>query len=376
MSRSQPATWVEIDSAAIAANYQALAQWVAPTPVMGVVKSNAYGHGIIEVARLLQEVGAPSLGVNSALEALHLRRNGITVPLVVFGYTEPELVANLVDHDVAISIFSKAQLGQIAQTLTATKKPLNVHLKVETGLGRLGFLPQELASIKLDKAKFQLEGIYSHFASVEEANLGYAQRQMSEFQAAIAQIKIPKNLTRHMASTAAALLLPEARFDLVRMGIGLYGLWPSEEVQKLVQQKFGKIPTLTPALGWQTRIVDLKRVPKGNFVGYGCSWQATRPTIVGVVPLGYNEGLPRRYATGKMLVRDQPSPIIGRICMNMTMLDVTDIKGATEGDLVTVIGGKTHPISVDAMAQELGTINYEVTTRIPAFVPRIYKGEQ
>lgn len=378
MKKSQLGSYIEVDLGAIAHNLAVLKEWVQPTPVMAVVKSNAYGHGMLPVAQALQTAGVQWFGVVSADEGLALRRSGIKGRIVILGWVPPERFKELAAGQLEVALFSPKQWERAVEETTPSP-PLRVHLKIETGLGRLGFLPEELRAIK-PNPNIEVAGIYSHLASVEETNLPYAQRQITIFQAVLEDVPA-KNITRHLASTASAVLLPESRLDLVRLGIGLYGLWPSREVRLLVRQKFGTAPVLTPTLRWYAQVVHLGTVEKGGYVGYGCGWQARRRTRVAVIPLGYAEGLPRGYATGgHVIVRGELAPMIGRICMNMTMLDVTDVRGVSVGDTVTLLGanprtgsGQAHRgVSADEMAQALGTINYEVVTRIPRETPRVF----
>ncbi len=363
--------WVEVDYRAICANYAVLKRTISPAKVWAVVKGNAYGHSMIEVAQALQDDAAGFVVANGS-DALELRKAGISQPILVVGWVDPASAPELARNHIEVGVFSSANIKELEHSLVNTTVPLRVHLKVETGLGRLGFPPIEIARIK-ENPHLSVVGVYSHFASVEEANLSHSQAQLERFAAAGAKFEHP--VARHMASTASALLLPEARFDFVRVGIGLYGLWPSPEIRTLVKKKFGKLPNLTPALSWKARLIHIGEVPKGGYVGYGCSFRATRATRVGVLALGYAQGLARAYAQGGvMLVAGQRVPIIGRICMDMTMLDLTDCTFVKPGAIVTIIGRDGEEvISADEMATILGTINYEVVTRIPSTTVRISK---
>ena len=364
-------SWIEVDYRAISANYAVLKRTISPAKVWAVVKGNAYGHGMIGVAQALQDDAAGFVVANGS-DALELRKAGISQPILVVGWVDPHSASELALNKIEVAAFSSANIKELEQALVNTTIPLRVHLKVETGLGRLGFPPIEIARIKVNP-HFSVVGIYSHFASVEEANLTHSQAQLERFAEAGAKFEHP--VARHMASTASALLLPEARFDFVRVGIGLYGLWPSPEIRTLVKKKFGKLPNLTPALSWKARLIHIGEVGKGGYVGYGCSFRASRPTRVGVVALGYAHGLPRSYAQGgMMIINGQRAPIIGRICMDMTMLDLTDCTAVKPGAIVTIIGRDAkEEITADEMAKVLGTINYEVVTRIPSTTMRISK---
>lgn len=364
-------SWVEVDYRAICANYAALEHAVSPAKVWAVVKGNAYGHGMVSVALALQDAAAGFVVANGS-DALELRKAGIAQPILVVGWVDPRSAPELAQAKIEVSAFSSAYIQELEQALSHTTVPLRIHLKVETGLGRLGFQPEEIVHLKTSP-HLSVVGIYSHFASVEEANLAHSRSQLERFTAA--EAKFGHSVARHMASTASALLLPEARFDLVRVGIGLYGLWPSPEIRTLVKKKFGKLPNLTPALSWKARLVHIGEVPQGGYVGYGCSFRASRPTRVGVVALGYAQGLPRSYAKGGiMLVNGQRVPIIGRICMDMTLLDLTDCALAEPGAIVTIIGRDAkEEITADKMAKILGTINYELVTRIPSTTVRLSK---
>lgn len=246
---------------------------------------------------------------------------------------------------------------------------------METGLGRLGFgvaeLPTALAAVDANPA-VRIEGISSHFASVEEQDLGYTARQLAAFERATSQVN--RSLIRHIAATAAVLQLPETHLDMVRAGIGIYGLWPSEGVRQAVAALHPSIQ-LQPALSWRARLVHVKRVQAGTSVGYGRTHAVAEPTTVGVLPVGYADGYDRGLSNrGQVVIRGQRCPIIGRVAMNMTMVDLTSVSQVAVGDVVTLIGSDDRAsISADELAEWAETINYEIVTRIPAHIPRRYE---
>ena len=369
---NEPLTWLEIDLAAIRQNVATLKSLVpATTKFLAVVKSNAYGHGLIPVARAAVDAGADWLGVVAMSEALLLRATNLTVPIVVLGYTDPADWTAAADQSVRVLIATAEQLA----ALHDYRGPrLIIHLKVETGLGRLGFVASNVPAM-VDQIRsltnVELEGVSSHFASVEEQDLAYTQRQVDELLRATDGLG--STVIRHIAATAAILQLPTSHFDLVRAGIGIYGLWPSEGVSRAVEQTNPAI-RLIPALSWQTRLVQTKIVESDQSIGYGRTHRVTTGTIVGVLPIGYADGYDRRLSnTADVLIRSRRVPVIGRVAMNMCMVNLSTIPDARVGDIATLIGRDgDEEITADDLALWGDTINYEIVTRIPNHVHRNY----
>ncbi|HEU4412613.1 MAG TPA: alanine racemase [Polyangiaceae bacterium] len=374
-------TWVEIDRRAIAHNARALRAWVAPAALMAVVKGNAYGHGQREVAELLRgEVDW--FGVNSLAEAELLRQDGHDRPTLILGHTPPAGAADVVRGGFRQVVYDEAGVEALAAAAAREGRVARVHLEVETGTNRLGVRPGragELAALVRARPSLWLEGAYAHFANVEDSlDDSFADLQLSRLRAALEGLEVGGRLAvKHAAATAAAVLYGRTRFDLVRAGIGLYGLWPSAVTERAAREA-GLELDLRPALTWKARVAHLNDVPLGETIGYGCAYYVSQPRRIATLPVGYYEGLDRGLSGlgpeggGVVLVGGRPAPIVGRVAMNMCMVDVTRIPGVRVGDEVVLIGrqGDAHA-PAEAMAERLGTINYEIVTRIGASVPRV-----
>jgi len=379
----EPLIWAEIDLEAIANNVRELRRLThADARFMAVVKANAYGHGTEAVARSALENGADCLGVARIGEAIALRESGFEVPILIFGRTPPSLASQLAAHSLTATLFDLPSAKAYSESAQSRGETIRVHLKVDTGMGRLGILPdsrrptdwqfsavQEVLEIS-QLPGLDIEGIYTHFASSDSKDKSYAQYQLDEFNAFLAELDRAgiKISVRHAANSAAIIELPEAHFDMVRAGISLYGLPPSSEVDLSNVR-------LIPAMTLKAQIVHVKSVDSGFKVSYGSTWEAANPTVIASVPVGYADGYRRELSNrGKMIVRGHKAPIAGRVCMDQTMLDVGHIPGVQVGDEVVIIGQQENTtISADDIAAELGTINNEVVSSIMARVPRIHK---
>lgn len=387
--------WVEVDLAAIRHNFRKLQDKFRPSGVLAVVKSEAYGHGLLPVAKTLAEEGAWGLAVVTSQEGLKLRQAGIMKPIVVVGpVIEPEMEKAL-QADLSLPVHDLHLAKLLSGLAVKLGKTARVHLKIDTGLSRLSVpTEQSLAFARQVVALkgLELEGIYSHLADAEGLDQSYTLLQYQRFKSTLDELAREgiRPRVRHIAASAAGMLLEATRFDLVRAGIALYGLWPAEETRLLllsggqdllhnlnkqfsagahVQEDF-----LRPALSFKTIAVQIKDVPNGASVGYGCTFRTQRDTRLAILPLGYAEGYDRGLSNcGVVLIRGQRARVVGRVCMNMTMVDVTDIPEARAGDEVVLIGSQgDQRVSAEDMASKIGTINYEVVTRIPPVVPRVY----
>lgn len=385
---SSSLAWVTIDLKAIDHNIKQVKRLLKPgTCIMAVVKANAYGHGLFEVAKQAIKSGATHLGVVSAGEALELRRRGVLQSIVVMGGVAKEDIKNLIREKVALVIHSEESYRVVSRMAYILNRKALVWVKVDTGIGRLGFSTNSSnggEAIKIikriaDRSRYlRLEGLYSHLASTEELNKSFTNDQILAFERVITKvedlgIKIP---LYSIAASAAAMMIPESRFNCVRIGIEMYGLWPSRGVELWCKRsKRTRRLKLKPALIFKTRLVQVKRIRAGSYVGYGCSFQAPQAMIVGVIPVGYYEGLPRSLSNmGFALLKGAVVPVIGRVCMNMTILDVSKRPRARVNDEIVLIGkSKNKEITATDMADWAGTINYEITTRIPEHIERIYK---
>ena len=353
---------------------------VAPSRLWPVVKSNAYGHGLIESAAALGGV-ADGLCVYAAEEGLALREAGITMPILVMGPTQPALLEAAHAAGLTVTIWDTgAYRRDLAAVARRRGTPFPVHVKIDTGVTRFGLdASQAAAAIAdlLDDRDIAVRGIFSHLAAVEEFALGFTLGQFERFDAAPAPIDAllrERGVVRHIAASAASIVFPQARMDLVRPGIAIYGLWPSAHTQG----RAGGSLLLEPALSWRSELIVVREVEAGRSVGYGCAYHAARPSRIGVVPIGYAEGVPRAASnTGAVLVAGVRAPIIGRVCMNVTLIDVTDIPHARPGSRVTLIGRcGDATIGADDWATWADTINYEIVARLPTTIPRLYADER
>ena len=371
------ASWIEIDRRRLSSNVSAFRSLMDPDcALMIVVKANAYGHGLSEVAPLVAGE-ADWLGVNSLDEALALDGLGIEKPIAILGYTPESRAGEVVGHGFHQVVFRLDSAESLSQAAREANRSAQVHIKVETGTHRLGVPVSELENFLGELGKLpslRVEGMYTHFANIEDTlDPSFAELQLQRFREALEISKragIEPRLV-HAAATAGVLLYPETHFSMVRIGIGAYGVWPSRET-RLVSRERGKEVALEPVLSWKARIVQIKDVAAGDYIGYGLTHQAPRRMQVAVIPVGYYEGLDRKLSnTGRALVRGHTAPMVGRVAMNMAVLDVT-ATGASAGDEVVLIGKQDRgEIAVEELAEKTGTIPYEVLARIHPFLPRV-----
>lgn len=368
--------WVELDSKAPDYNLKELRRSAdKDTLFCAVVKSNAYGHGTALMLKLLPS--ADWFAVNSIEEGQELRALGVKKPVLILGHVPIDRINEAVQADLQLTIYNKESIEALAR-LNLSKKPARVHLKIDTGTGRQGVLLEEVNDFVTDLKRREgiiLEGVSTHFANIEDTlNHDYAVKQLVVFKDALKIIKgqgIDPQII-HTACTAAVILFPETHFTMIRSGIGLYGLWPSRETYLSTIMGHRRAPDLRPVLTWKTKIIQIKTVPEGSNVGYGCTYKTTRETRLAVLPVGYADGYDR--ALGNMayvLVKGKRAPVIGRICMNHTMIDVTDIPGVELENEAVLLGNSDHEsITAETMAGWAGTINYEVVTRISPLLER------
>ena len=379
-------TTAVVDLGAIRTNLRALREVTNPEArVMAVVKANAYGHGGIHVSKTALSSGADWLGVAHIEEGRRLRDAGISAPILVFGYIPDQDLSDLIKYDLTATAFSLPFAKSISEVACRSGKTIRVHAKVDTGMGRLGFLPdanrtqedtgRRLEALNSDILKISklpgldLEGIYTHFANADGKDPDRSSAQFVLFLDLLERLdksglKIP---IRHAANSGATINMPETHLDMVRTGISIYGLYPSKETDR------SRI-ALTPAMTLKTRVVHLKKVPAGYPVSYGSTYTTNGPTLIGTVPIGYADGYRRAFSNrGQMLVQGRKAPVIGRVCMDFTLLDVGHIPEVSPGDEVVVIGkqGKSL-ISADDLADALDTINYEIVTSVSDRIPREY----
>jgi len=369
-------TWIEIDTKAVAHNYRVFRKLIGKkTKLMGVVKSNAYGHSLVQFSRELEQLGVDYLGVDSIVEALRLREEKIASPILVLGYTLPEMMGEAALHDIAITISSFSQLSEAMHL--KTKKPLRVHIKVDTGMHRQGFQLGDstrlLSQLGHRMSKLRVEGLYTHFAEAKNPRSGdNTRRQIKEFHEWIRAFHHAGfDPMLHAAASGGAMLYPDAHFDMVRIGIGLYGLWPSQEAERYL----GKKITLKPVLSWKAVVSEVKEVKKGERVGYDFTEILRRESKIAIIPIGYWHGFPRLLSSkGRVLLHAKTARVLGRVSMDMIIVDVTEISNVREGDIATLIGkdGK-EVITQGELANFSGTTHYEITTRLNPLMKKFYK---
>lgn len=373
-------SWVEIDASAVRNNIAEFRRRVGPDTLLGaVVKSNAYGHGMLEVAALALEAGARWLCVNNIDEGLRVRARWADVPVLILGYVPLDRLGDVVEHDLRPVVYNVESIERLAAHAARRQRRVRVHLKVETGTHRQGVLENEIPALVRRITALEgvaLEGISTHFANIEDTtDHGFAETQMAAFGRCVEAVRASGGAAplRHAACSAATLLFTRTHLELVRIGISMYGLWPSKETHVSCQTRGKPALDLRPALTWKTRIAQIKDVPEGGYVGYGCAFRATRPTRIAVLPVGYYEGYDRGLSgVSHVLVRGRRASVRGRICMNMCMVDVTDIPGAALEDEVVLLGRQgDERVTAEQLAAWCGTISYEIVSRIHPGLARV-----
>lgn len=366
---------------ALRRNAALLRDWVRPAAAAFVVKSNAYGHGLLETA-LAVEPFASHLCVYGLDEAVALRDGGVTKPILVMGPVPARELPAALAAKAAIALWdTHSYVRAVAKAARERHETFAVHVKVNTGVTRLGLEPHDAVDAFEEYVRMpelHVEGVFSHLASAEELDSPYTTQQLERFTRtldAIAPIAAARGARplRHIAASAAAILWPQTRLDLVRLGIALYGLWPSPQTREACAPDG---IALEPALRYTSSLVVVREIEAGTPVGYGGTYHAPRPMRVGVVPLGYADGIPRALSNcGTFLVDAERCPIVGRVCMNMTMLDLTRAPAARPGSTVTLIGcDGAACVTADDWAHWAQSINYEIVARLPAQIPRRFVG--
>jgi alanine racemase len=374
-------SWIELSESALDNNIKSLVRLAGKRKLAVSVKANAYGHGLSEIVTLLMDRPEIAyLTVHSLEEAIACRVAGWERRIMLLGPVPLcELEAVLV-YNLEPVIFTREALNELGLISNRRKTTLRTHLKLETGTNRQGLTEKELSPIATIYRKFphlkKPYGASMHFANIEDTtNHEYAQQQLDRFVKMLrkmAELGI-KPTIRHTACSAALILFDKTRFELVRPGIALYGHWPSKETYLSYRLAGGANDIFQPVLGWKTRITQIKNVPPDSFVGYGCTFRTTTRTRLAVLPIGYSDGYDRSLSNlAYVLVRGKRAPVRGRICMNLTMVDITDIPGARLEDPVTLIGRqKSEKIGAEQLASWSGSISYEVLARLSAHLPRL-----
>jgi len=365
---TERATRAIIDLTAISNNIAEIRKKIGnKRDLMAIVKADGYGHGAVEVSQAALRNGADSLGVAIPEEGQQLREAGIEAPILVVGLIQPQEAYKVVKFRLAQTVASVELLEALDHEASEASTRINVHVKLDTGMGRIGVKPDDAVSFVRKVKSFKnlnLEGLFSHFSSADARDKTFSRRQLQLFDQVIralhlAGIEITK---KHMANSAAILDLPQSYYDMVRPGIMIYGLYPSREVSHSIELK--------PAMTFKTKISEVKVVPSGTPISYGRTFITKKKTRVATLPVGYADGYSRMLSNkGEALIKGRRVPVIGTICMDMCMIDVSNVENAQPGDEVTLFG---EGLPVDEIAAKIGTINYEVVCAVGKRVPRLY----
>ena len=359
----------EINLSAIAHNFRVIrSKLKKDTRLCAVVKADAYGHGALAVAKKAVENGADYLAVAAVSEGIKLREAGFTEPILILGLAPSVCAEDIVAANLTATVCDALAAEAVSRAAVNQNKVAKVHLKIETGMGRIGIPPQEAGETAKKIAALpnvELEGMFSHFAAADDPDRGFTRRQIELFRRATESVERENIFVpiKHIAESAAILSIPEAHFDMVRAGIIEYGLYPSPDMPKDAG--------LIPAMKFCADVVLVKEIEPGETIGYGHEFVAQRKSRIATLAVGYADGYIRAYAPkGEVEIRGKRAKIVGRICMDQTMVDVTDIEGVQAGDTAVLFGSQT--LTADDAARFIGSINYEVTCLVSARVPRVY----
>ena len=377
-------TWAEISLDAVAANTKALLRLAAPADLLAVVKADAYGHGAVEASRTVLEAGAAWLGIAALEEAIELRRAGITAPILNLSPSMPAQADTIVGNDVVAAVFDLETTEALAAAGRRHGRPARAHLKVDTGMNRIGVTPDQAGAdlaVRLSRLEgLRLEGVYTHLSSSDESDKSYTRQQAALFEGFLALCAKAglKFRWRHAANTAGIISHPETRQNLVRVGIGLYGLYPSDEVDP-------SRVALVPAMTWKSRLLFVKRVAAGTPVSYNREFITERPTVVGTLAVGYADGYRRANTRGRVLVRGASCPDLGRVCMDHIMVGLdavvgpdstTSLDSALDSlvgeEAILLGGGPSASLPAEELAATCQTINYEIVSSVGRRVPRVF----
>jgi alanine racemase len=372
-------TWIEISKNHLENNIQQLRKIIGKKTILcPCVKANAYGHGLIETSKIFLNAGADWLSVNSVYEAQALCEAGITAPLYILGYVPLDSIKLAIELDCRLVVYNHETLKAVSSASIKTGNTAKIHLKVETGTNRQGILTKDLIAFAQNTKTFkniEIEGLSTHFANIEDTtDHSYAELQLKRFVDAASSLKeagidIP---LLHCANSAATILFEKTRFNMVRSGISCYGMWPSSETYDAYIHEIKNGFKLSPALTWKAKIAQIKSIPAGEPVGYGCTYKTEKETRLAIIPVGYYDGYDRSITNGHVLINDQIAPIRGRVCMNIIMADITGIPDVKIEDEAVLIGKQGNKeITAEDFASWAGTINYEVTTRINERIQRV-----
>lgn len=345
------------------------------TKIICVIKTDGYGHGALPIARELEELDyVHGYGVATAEEAMMLKNNGIRKPIIIIGYSFPSSYEEMIVRDIRLTVFREDMLDSINEVASRLGLICKIHIKVDTGMSRIGIFPNDTGIEFVKKAmgysNIKVEGIFTHFARADETDRQYANRQLDRFHGFVKRVKDELDFEFdivHCSNSAGIIEMPEANDDCVRAGIIIYGMWPSDEVRR-------DVIDIKPLLSLRSHITFIKKVPPDTQVSYGGTYITDKDTVIATVPVGYGDGYPRSLSgRGYCIVKGKKVPIIGRVCMDQFMLDITDVPGVVEGDEVTLIGTDGNEIiTMEDVSEWSGMLNYELACIIGKRVPRVY----
>lgn len=365
--------WAEIDLDAIAYNTRNIKNLIKDKELIAIVKANCYGHGVIDVVPTLLENGASILAVAMISEGIELRRNNINAPIIVLGYTPLYLGEELINNDIDQTVYDFEYAKELSNLALTLNKKAKVHIAIDTGMGRIGFLPNKKTIEEISKIcslkGLKVVGIFSHFSTSDEKDKSYAQEQLLKFTNLLEDVKsIGINIPlKHFSNSGAIIDMPETYFNAVRPGIILYGYYPSNEVHK-------DTLSLKPALTLKGKVAHVKELDEDMYISYGKSFKTDRKTVIATLPIGYGDGYSRLLGhDAKVIINGKFAKVVGRICMDQCMIDVTDVGNVKPGDEVIILGEQGHlRLNADDLAETLGTINYEILCMLKHRIPRVY----
>ncbi|NLG32650.1 MAG: alanine racemase [Syntrophomonadaceae bacterium] len=370
MDNARP-TWAEIDLKAIKNNLGIIKRWAGDSKVMAVVKADAYGHGMVPVAAACLQEGVDFLGVASLEEAIQLRNAGISIPILVLGYISEKYSEDIIRYQVRPTVFNYRLAQELSRSAVKLSREVDIHIKIDTGMGRLGFDSEDTLEVINRIALLpgiKMEGIFTHLATADCEDKSYSTEQLQRFSECISRLEkqgvhFP---LKHCSNSAGLLTLTESRLNMIRAGIILYGLYPSPHIEKY---NLGVVP----AMKLKSRIVQLKTLKKGAAVSYGRSYICSRDTKVATVPIGYADGYSRLLSNRAWaVIKGERVPLIGKVCMDQCMFDVTGLDGISENDEVLLFGRLEDGVTADDLARIINTINYEIVCSVSSRVPRTY----
>lgn len=371
-SRLRP-VWAEINLDNAAYNMKEIRRVAKSKDIIAVIKADAYSHGALEMATVLLQNGATRLAVAVITEALELRRSGIKAPIMILGYTPIDFAEDLIKYDIEVTAYSYDYVEELSKETRRYNRSVKIHVAVDTGMGRIGFLPNEKSVkdvYKISKLpNIIIESIFSHFSTSDEEDKTYTEQQFDKFNTFCKDLKdtgVNFNF-RHIANSGAIIDIPETHLDAVRPGILLYGYYPSKEVDS------AKLD-LKPVMSLKASVINIKSLPAGEYISYGRKYRTERESVIATLPIGYADGYTRLlYNKAKVIIKGRFAPVVGRICMDMCMVDITDIPGVEIGDEVIVMGSEDGlSFTAEDIAEAIGTINYEVLCAVSKRIPRVY----